>query len=534
MTLHEPPPTPGDGPAAAGGTESDRLLEQTEMAGVIGSPWGRAARLGALLLALVALGLWRGLPIVVVILAIVVMIFLHELGHFLAARWSGMLATEFFIGFGPRIWSFRRGETEYGIKAIPAGAYVKILGMNNLEEVDPADEARTYRQAPFRSRFNVAVAGSAMHFAVALVLLVVQFSLIGAPDGNKWNVAEVTPGSAAAAAGMRSGDRIVSLDGRPVGAYSGFRSQIRSADSGRVEMVVDRDGRRVTLPVDLSRRAAVIGTVGEDLDLVDDGSGLVVGNVRPDGRVASSGLAEGAKVTSVNGVSVRRADDVAAAVEKSRGGNVSVTTVQDGSTRAHQVDLGSAVSSTEPTAFLGVAKGQVLATQALPVAVGSSFAEFGRTVGASVAGVATVLWPPNLVDFFTSTATGSEPKDPASTPTPAEQTPTGAAQSRPVSILGIVQIGSDATAQNWSNLIGFLIGLNIILGVFNLIPLLPFDGGHVAIATYEKAQEMRRRQSRRYMADISRMLPAAYGVMMVLGLVFFFALYLDITKGISA
>jgi membrane-associated protease RseP (regulator of RpoE activity) len=103
-----------------------------------------------------------------------------------------------------------------------------------------------------------------------------------------------------------------------------------------------------------------------------------------------------------------------------------------------------------------------------------------------------------------------------------------------VSILGIVQIGSDATAQGWSNLVGFLIGLNIILGVFNLIPLLPFDGGHVAIAMYEKAQEMRKRQKRRYMADISRMLPVAYGVMMVLGLVFVFALYLDITKGISA
>ena len=83
-----------------------------------------------------------------------------------------MKVTEFFIGFGPRIWSFRRGETEYGLKAIPAGAYVKIIGMNNLDEVDPADEARTYRQEPIPKRLLVAVAGSAMHFTQALVLLV--------------------------------------------------------------------------------------------------------------------------------------------------------------------------------------------------------------------------------------------------------------------------------------------------------------------------------------------------------------------------
>jgi RIP metalloprotease RseP len=73
----------------------------------------------------------------VVILALVVMITLHELGHFVMAKRAGMKVTEFFLGFGPKIWSTRRGETEYGIKAIPAGAYVKIIGMHNIEPVDP-------------------------------------------------------------------------------------------------------------------------------------------------------------------------------------------------------------------------------------------------------------------------------------------------------------------------------------------------------------------------------------------------------------
>ena len=101
---------------------------------------------------------------VAVVLAIIVMIMLHELGHFAMAKWAGMKVTEYFLGFGPKLWSVRRGETEYGVKAIPAGGYVKIPGMTNLEKVDPADEPRTYRQKPFWRRLSVAVAGSVVHF----------------------------------------------------------------------------------------------------------------------------------------------------------------------------------------------------------------------------------------------------------------------------------------------------------------------------------------------------------------------------------
>ncbi len=83
---------------------------------------------------------------------IIFSIFMHELGHFMTARWTGMKATQFFIGFGPRMWSFRRGETEYGVRALPLGAFVRIIGMNNMEEVDPADEQRTYRVKSYPRR----------------------------------------------------------------------------------------------------------------------------------------------------------------------------------------------------------------------------------------------------------------------------------------------------------------------------------------------------------------------------------------------
>src|SRR5690606_29607866 len=94
-------------------------------------------RLLAVVAAVVALGVFVSWAAVIVVLALVFMIFMHELGHYLTARRAGMLVTEFFIGFGPRIWSFRKGEVEYGLKAIPAGAYVRVVGMSNLDEVDP-------------------------------------------------------------------------------------------------------------------------------------------------------------------------------------------------------------------------------------------------------------------------------------------------------------------------------------------------------------------------------------------------------------
>ena len=110
------------------------------------------------------------------VIALLVSIVLHELGHYLGARWGGMKVTEFFIGFGPRIWSIRRGETEYGLKAIPLGAYVKSPGMSNLEEIPPEDEARTYRAQSYGRRVRMVFAGPAMNLLIALVLFIGFFA----------------------------------------------------------------------------------------------------------------------------------------------------------------------------------------------------------------------------------------------------------------------------------------------------------------------------------------------------------------------
>ena len=163
-----PPPTPG---SPAGGDAT------------AGSGWWAVLRLAVVMAAVVALFLAAGLSaLLVVIVAIIVMVMVHELGHFATAKWSRMKVTEYFVGFGPRLWSIRRGETEYGVKAIPAGGYVRILGMTNLEEIDPADEAGTYRQQPFHKRIIVASAGSFMHFVMAFLLAYAALALLRVAD----------------------------------------------------------------------------------------------------------------------------------------------------------------------------------------------------------------------------------------------------------------------------------------------------------------------------------------------------------------
>src|SRR5215217_7283499 len=147
-------------------------------------------------------------PLLLVV-GIVVMVMLHELGHFVVAKRSGMKVTEFFVGFGPRLWSFTRGETEYGVKAIPAGGYVRIIGMTNMEEVDPADESRTFRNATPGKRLATILAGVTVNLIIAFVLFFVVIAGQGRVfDGPSTTVERVVAGSAAHEAGLQANDKV--------------------------------------------------------------------------------------------------------------------------------------------------------------------------------------------------------------------------------------------------------------------------------------------------------------------------------------
>ena len=150
--------------------------------------------------------------IFVFVVGVVISIFLHEFGHYITARWTGMKVTQFFLFFGPRLWSFRRGETEYGVRALPLGAFVRIIGMNRMDEVEPEDEARTYRQQSFPKRLLVISAGSIMHMIIAIVLLFGVYATVGeitSQDEPRVIVGAADVELPAAQAGIRADDEIV-------------------------------------------------------------------------------------------------------------------------------------------------------------------------------------------------------------------------------------------------------------------------------------------------------------------------------------
>src|SRR5262252_1224399 len=172
------------------------------------------------------------LGVAIFVVALLGSIMLHEAGHFATAKMFGMKATQFFVGFGRTVWSRRKGETEYGVKAIPAGGFVKIVGMTELEDVDPADEPRSFRRQPGWQRIIVLAAGSFMHFVLAFVLLFIVAAGIGLETGSAGTTvgavescvpASVTaackpsnPDSPAKKAGIRAGDKIIAVAGVPV------------------------------------------------------------------------------------------------------------------------------------------------------------------------------------------------------------------------------------------------------------------------------------------------------------------------------
>jgi membrane-associated protease RseP (regulator of RpoE activity) len=202
----------------------------------------------------------------VMIAGIAAMIVIHEGGHFLAAKSFGMKSTEAFFGFGPKLWSLQVGETEYGIKAIPFGGYVRIIGMNPFEEIPTEDEDRTYRAAPFWKKAIVVLAGIFSHFVVALLLLwfvgtvwgVVVFDEDGLPERTTTlaAVSETLPGtseqSPASAAGVEPADVIVATNGVAVATWIDFGDFASTHGGEEVVVTVERDGTRIDMDTTLA------------------------------------------------------------------------------------------------------------------------------------------------------------------------------------------------------------------------------------------------------------------------------------------
>ena len=544
----EPGPTDADGVA---GESIDAAVTSPDSLGrsgapgeraEIGQPYVRPARLAGLVAFFGLLFLWRGLPVIVIVSAILVMIFLHELGHFVMARRAGMKVTEFMIGFGPRIWSFRRGEVEYGIKAIPAGAYVKILGMANIEEVAPEDESRTYRQKGYLARMGVAVAGSTMHFILALLLCTAALVTMGSVDETNWAVSSVAPSSAADISGVRPHDRIVAIDGVPVGTHDEMATEAKKRPGKTVAVTIVRNGHRRDLTATITPRFNFYGTIGEDVVAYGNERGGVSLSLGGGGAIELQGFRDGDQVVTADGVSISSVEDlrrVITARAAASSGEVHLAVRRTGfdSPINLTLNLGTAMAADPLVGFLGVGRELVPQPMGITHAVPQSFVWFGTVGWQSMKGLAHFFSPSSLGAFF-ERAISTRPGETHVSNRP--ETAVAAAHdtqqrdgNRVVSIVGAVVAGEKLAQNGWGNVLMFLAALNLVIGIFNLLPLPPFDGGHVAIGTYEKIRELVRRDGKRYLVDFNKVMPVATAVVVIMALVGVMAIYLDLADPIK-
>lgn len=363
----------------------------------------------------------------IVLIGIVVMVMVHEAGHFLAAKAVGMKATEFFFGFGPKVWSTRRGETEYGVKAFPLGGYVRIVGMNPYEEVAPEDLGRTYREQPFRAKALVVLAGVASHFVVAFLLFYLVASVIGVPSSTTTvesvqQTLEDGTAAPAAAAGILPGDRIVAIAGTETDRWSEVVAVIVANPGETIAVVVERDGAILELEATLAA--------------VADG--------------------------------------------------------EAGDTRG----------------FLGVRS----ATETERIGPLDGLVEAGGAVAEATSASATGLW--RMVTGFGGLVEAVITGDTE-----------GIEDTRPASPIGLVRIGAETQDRGIGFTLELLALVNVFVGLFNVVPVYPLDGGHFAVALYEK---VRGRQ-----ADVRKLAPIAAVVVAFMVLLGVLAIYLDIASPFS-
>ncbi|MDI6709157.1 MAG: RIP metalloprotease RseP [Bacillota bacterium] len=187
------------------------------------------------------------------------LIFIHELGHFLVAKRSGILVHEFALGFGPKLAGIKRGDTLYSIRAFPLGGFVRMAGMDPNEDEAKIGPGRSFKEKPVWKRMAVIFAGPLMNLVLAAVLLAVVFLFQGLPMATT-TVGEVLPDRPALAAGVRPGDRIVAVDGAPVRTWAETSTRISEGTGREIALTVERGGERLVLrvkPMEVDGRAVI-------------------------------------------------------------------------------------------------------------------------------------------------------------------------------------------------------------------------------------------------------------------------------------
>ncbi len=390
------------------------------------------------------------LGVLAFVIGLLLSVMLHEAGHFLTARRYGMKATHFFVGFGPTLWSTKRGETEYGVKAIPAGGFVKIVGMTPLEELEPGDEERAFYRQPARRKTVVLAAGSTVHFILCVVLVAFAVAVFGV--------------------------------------------QKESAPT-----------------------LTAISTC-----VVDDPAAACSAGAAP-GPAKAAGLQPGDVVTAVDGVDVSGSTDLVTRVKASAGTQIRLTVLRDKQVRVVTVTPKQVTrpGAPAPIGAIGVS-----------IAANYSYQHFGpvgvvRETGAMLKLLVTGTWETLTHKLGTISSVYSPDRDPSGF----------------IGVVGVGRISGEiaqapvSITDKLNGIVLLLAGLNLFVGVFNLLPLLPLDGGHIAVVWFEQVRDRLRRikgyRGELQRVDMNKLMPLTFAVVVVFVGFTLFLLGADIVNPIT-
>lgn len=378
-------------------------------------------------------------------------IFVHELGHFLVALWRGMKVEAFAIGLGPKIWGRKWRGIEYSIRWIPAGGFVKLPQMITSETLEGGSEsAKHIPPAPPGSKILVAVAGPLMNvvfaFFVATVIYVVGLPVLVNPS----LVGRVDPDSEEGKLGIREGDRIVAVSGRPVKSWEEINDITVLAPTNVFEVTIDRAGARTNFTL----RARVSENVGLKWLGLEPLEHPVAGYVEPEMPAAAAGLKSGDQFVAFNDVPVLGREHLIDLVAKAEGKPSRVRVLRDSEEIGFEVTPRYDPETKRGRIGVAFAGGvyEVLRPGPTP------WAQVKKVWNQTFAVLGALL---------NSRNTGIKPSD----------------LSGPIGILSVMAI---QTQTDFRLALSFLVLLNINLAILNLLPVPVLDGGHVLMAIIEK------------------------------------------------
>jgi regulator of sigma E protease len=440
--------------------------------------------------------------LVAFIVAISILVAIHEYGHYIVGRWTGMKVQRFSIGFGKPIWTWVRGEdqTEYCISAIPLGGYVRFLD-GREGPVEPEDEGRAFNHRPIPMRIAVLLAGPLFNFLFAIFAYWVLF-FNGIPTLQP-AVGDVTPESYAARAGLEFGDKIVAVGEVDTADWESTLVNIfdQMVADGRVPLTLETASGR-------QRRATI--TVGEDAarltepNMLFDGLGFepwqppaIIGELIEDGAAAGAGLAVGDRIASVDGERIKNYGDLISVVSVRARANVAIEYVRDDQSRVVDVVIGEVEED-------GIKRGLLGVRASSDIGAYYYLRKFGPIESVSQATQRT--WTSTL---FTLRMLG--------------RMVSGDVSIKNISgPINIAQFAGDSAQRGPNEFLAFLALVSISLGVLNLLPVPVLDGGQIVYQAIELAKGSP-------LSERSQIIGQQFGILALI-LLMSFAFYNDISR----